>query len=981
MRRRTGKIVSVAAILVAAVCFCIYLFGGSTGRAVSAEDRPLDTSGLEHIEYYKKGGYDAYLAEHLNAGKPDADIRIEGESFSRTSGMQTAVLNDFEGSRGQSVRTGDAGSITWTFQVGQPGLYHIEMKFFTIKGKDSDIERELAIDGESPFKEAKSLLFNRIWKDEKGEFDRDERGNDTTPAQVEAPMWQTALLKDATGYYEEPYFFYFSEGKHELTLTSIKEPLVINYLQLTKSENTPTYEQLAAQYKQKGYTEAKDVMIRIQGEKAARKSTPTLMPYNDRSSPAIEPYSVSKLRNNAAGGWAWRMPGQWIEWEFDVPEDGLYQIAVKNRQNYLNGMSSLRTLYVDGEIPFKEARRIGFPYDVPWQMTVLGQDARSPYLFYLAKGRHAIRLEVTLGELAPILRATESSILELNAMYRQIISFTGVVPDSFRDYALEKRIPDMIGTFRRQSERLSTIAGIIQGPGGGNDRSALLNTLAYQLKDMADRPDTVPGRLGSFKNNVGALGGWLLMMNEQPLAVDFLIVSSPGAELPDPDATNWHKFKSGAAAFAASFYENYDEFDSGDKSGKSVSVWITTGRDQAQTLKRLIDDSFTRQTGIKVNLKLVSADILLPSTVSGEGPDIALQVGNEVPVNFATRGALQSLSDFPDFDEVAKRFNGSAMVPYQYNGQSFGLPEQLTFPVLFYRKDIIEDELKLKVPQTWDDVYALIPELQKHNLQFGLPQRGLNAQGNEAGTNDIITLPISPTFAMMLFQHDGKFYKDDDKRSALDDETAIREFKKWTELYVNYKLPIQIDFANRFRTGEMPIGIIDYTMYNKLAVFAPEIKGLWEFAPVPGTVAADGSIRRDVASGGTSAMMFKHAADKESSWAFLKWWTSKETQLAFGRAMEVRLGSSARYPTANLEALTQLPWPTKDLTKLMEQMKWARGIPEVPGGYMTGRHVDNAFRKVVVQGEDPRETMDYYVRYMNEEITAKRKEFNLPYAK
>ncbi|WP_373229825.1 extracellular solute-binding protein [Cohnella sp.] len=983
MRRPSYKFVSLLAIfLFAVIYFIVYLLGGSASRVVSAEDRPLDTSGLKGIVSYKKGGYDEYLAKYQNADKPSAEIRLEGESFSQTSGMTATVLDNFEGVQGRMAQTGDVGSVTWEFQVEQAGLYNVGMKYFTVKGKDSDIERELMIDGVSPFREAKSLIFNRIWKDEKSQFDRDDRDNDLTPKQVEVPMWQETLFKDASGYYEESYYFYFSKGKHELTLTSIKEPLVIDYLKLTNPENTPTYDELANLYKQKGYKQAKEGFINVQGEVPAYKSTPALMPYNDRSSPAIEPYHASKLRNNAAGGWAWRMPGQWIEWEFEVPEDGLYQIAVKNRQNYLTGMSSLRTLYIDGEIPFKEAKRIGFAYDSPWQMKVLGRDSDQPYLFYFAKGEHSIRLEVTLGELAPLVRSAESSILELNAMYRKVISFTGVVPDAFRDYALEKRIPEMTDTFRQQSERLYMIAQIIQGPdGGSNDRSALLNSLAYQLKDMADRPDTVPGRIDAFKNNVGALGSWILMMNEQPLTIDYLIVSAPGAVLPDPNATNWRKFQSGTASFAASFYENYDDFSSADEAGKSVTVWVTTGRDQAQILKRLVDDSFTRQTGIKVNLKLVSADVLLPSTVSGEGPDIALQVGNEVPVNFATRNALQDLSSFPDFDEVKTRFNESAMVPFEYNGKSYALPEQQTFPVLFYRKDIIEDELKLKVPQTWEDMYALIPELQKHNLQFGLPQKGLNAQGNETVTTDIITLPPSPTFAMLLYQHDGQFFKNHDMASGLDEETAIQQFKKWTDLYVNYKLPIQIDFANRFRTGEMPIGIVDYTMYNKLAVFAPEIKGLWEFVPVPGTKMTDGMIRRDVGSGGTASVMFKHAQNKDASWEFLKWWTSKDTQLAFGRDMEVRLGTSARYPTANIEALTLLPWPTRDLNKLKDQMQWVKGIPEVPGGYLTGRHIDNAFRKVVVQGEDPRETMEYYVRYMNEEITAKRKEFNLPYEK
>src|SRR5699024_12167794 len=61
----------------------------------------------------------------------------------------------------------------------------------------------------------------------------------------------------------------------------------------------------------------------------------TLYAVNDRSSPATEPYDVSKIRMNAIGGYNWRWPGQWITWQIDVPEDGLYQIGVKNKQNTL----------------------------------------------------------------------------------------------------------------------------------------------------------------------------------------------------------------------------------------------------------------------------------------------------------------------------------------------------------------------------------------------------------------------------------------------------------------------------------------------------------------------------------------------------------------------------------------------------------------------------------------------------------------------
>lgn len=48
-----------------------------------------------------------------------------------------------------------------------------------------------------------------------------------------------------------------------------------------------------------------------------------------------------------------------------------------------------------------------------------------------------------------------------------------------------------------------------------------------------------------------------------------------------------------------------------------------------------------------------------------------------------------------------------------------------------------------------------------------------------------------------------------------------------------------------------------------------------------------------------------------------------------------------------------------------------------PGGYYTSWHVENAFRAVVLSGEDPREAMLDYVRVINEEITVKRKELGL----
>ena len=77
-------------------------------------------------------------------------------------------------------------------------------------------------------------------------------------------------------------------------------------------------------------------------------------------------------------------------------------------------------------------------------------------------------------------------------------------------------------------------------------------------------------------------------------------------------------------------------------------------------------------------------------------------------------------------------------------------------------------------------------------------------------------------------------------------------FKLWTNLYTQYGVDVHYDFFNRFRTGEMPIGIEDYTMYNMLVVAAPQIKGLWKMYLLPGTVKEDGTIDKTVAGNGTA---------------------------------------------------------------------------------------------------------------------------------
>ena len=178
----------------------------------------------------------------------------------------------------------------------------------------------------------------------------------------------------------------------------------------------------------------------------------------------------------------------------------------------------------------------------------------------------------------------------------------------------------------------------------------------------------------------------------------------------------------------------------------------------------------------------------------------------------------------------------------------------------------------------------------------------------------------------------------------------------------------------------MPIGIADYGTYNVLSVFAPELNGLWNFALVPGVEQEDGTINRSIAGAVTACVILNDAKNPDQAWEFLKWWTSADAQEFFGREIESIMGTAARYQTANVEALEKIPWNAKDLKILMEQWQYTKGIPEVPGSYMTSRYVDFGFKQVLLKNTsetDPIQVLNNQNKRINEEIKAKRREFGL----
>ncbi|TYT20316.1 extracellular solute-binding protein [Dictyoglomus thermophilum] len=915
----------------------------------------------------KENSYETYISRFYDKKRPNLTLIINAINYSNFSkDMDLKILTNLTQDKHPVLYTGENGFVEWTFNIEEEGLYNIAVKYYPITGKNSAIEREIMIDGKRPFNEVRIVRFERIWKDA-GDPLKDNRGNELRPLQIESPMWVEKIIDDAEGLYSEPFLFYFTKGKHTLRFISVKEPMVIDYIKIFNLKDIPSYSEIINTYhKEDLKRNVKNIIVKIQGEKAYLKSEPTLYPVYDMSNPLNEPYSSRNKLLNIIGGYNWRSSGQWIEWKFTVPEDGFYKIGFKFRQNANPGIPSERTLYIDGRIPFKEVMNIKFKYDTKWQFKYLG-NGKDEYLFHLTKGEHTLRLKVTYESIAEIIRNILQCSIDLSQLYTKIVMITSPNPDPYRDYLLEQSIPDLIPTLERNAKILRENAEKLKIIGGEKvSEAATLERVAIQLEGMAKEPETIAQRLQRYRDNLSALSAWVLAIREQPLDIDYIIVASPDARSPRVNPNIFEGIWDGVKKFFYSFLEDYNMIGTVYEKDKAINVWVQMGRDQAETLKMLIDTDFTPKTGIGVNLNIITTEAaLLFSVASKENPpDVALNVPRGLAVDYGIRGALVDISKLPGFENVKKYFAPYALVPYSFGGKVYGLPMTQDFPIMFYRADIL-GRLNIEVPNTWDELYKTIAKLQSYNLQF--------AAGTGGTSFDI--------FNMLLLQRGGKYYTEDGKRCILNNEEGVTAFKEWTNLYVLYGIPLYYDFFNRFRTGEMPLGIGPYTMYNQFKVAAPEISGLWGIAPVPGRRKRDGSIDRSVAGGGNAILIFSQTKKLKEAWEFVKWWVSTDVQARFGRELEAVLGAGARYNTANIEAMSYLPWPSSDYKILSTQWRYLKEIPNVPGSYYVSRHLDNAFREVVMLGEIPREAIEKYTREINKEIDRKREEFGLELAK
>ncbi|MCR5323225.1 MAG: extracellular solute-binding protein [Lachnospiraceae bacterium] len=877
------------------------------------------------------------------------------------------AVASFEG-RDAFFSSGESEYFEFDVDVPSDAVYGVEFDYYLPKGNSDSAKRALYVDGEYPFTEAGGIEFERFFRDE-GEPVLNSIGDETRPKQVTIDGWRTTGLKDTSGITSEDFNIKLSAGRHTIRMVTMKTGMYVSGIRLCAPREVRSYAEVSAEYAAKGYTEAAAQTINFQAELTAiEKNDPTLRREND-GDPYVVPKSDVTRKLNVMGGYRWRKGNQSITWEFDVEADGLYKIGLYVKQQWNDGLPSYRQVAIDGEVPFAELMEYKFEYDTKWRLRTLSDANENPYQFYLSKGKHTLTMTVKMGELGEVLTSIQDDIVVLSDMLLDINLIAGSSPDPNYDYKFFEKIPDMKEQMEYLLKSMEYKYAYVNGM--SEKTPAIANnflTIRAQIQEMLDDPFSIAKKTGDLQNSQKNLSDWYLSLQNEPLVIDSFYVGPASDKWVSKTSNFFQRFGVTFKQFISSFSKDYDNVGGVLSEDvvvtDTITVWIARGTEWAEVIKEMADEDFTPRTGIAINVNVLPAsqlnagnvNAIMLSITAGKAPDVALGVDITSPVEFAIRDQVYDLSEMEGFEEVKDRFVPATLTPYEYRGGIYAIPETMNFNVMYYRKDLLS-KFGIDLPNTWEDMYNyVLPALYQEGLQFYFAR----------------------DFTQFLYQNGGSFYTEDGMKSSLDTPEAYQAFKEYTELFTNYGVPETANFYQYFRSGIMPLGVGDFNMYMQLSVAAPEIAGKWGIVPLPGHLTADGQIDR-TAGGITEKgdIIMKQSEKPKQSWEFLKWWSSAEVQSRFAKEVEAMIGAEARWNTANKEAFMSLSWNSADIETLQEEWRWAKEIPTVLGGYMTTRHLTNAWTSVVISGMDIREAMERAVKDINRELVMKQEEYGV----
>lgn len=913
--------------------------------------------------------YSEYLIQNSMIEVPENSYEFDSTWFivnSLVTRLTTGVLLERQ------------GEFSLTIPTIQAGRYRVELKYSYLGNNVLPIKVGMKVNGDFPYFEARQLILPADWKvnddfvssdDWQNQFNLsvDRYGNELQPQSVIDTSFKTVGLYDSSFYHSDAITVSLDSGDI-LSFEAQTSQVLIEKVILHPIVELIHYEDYIALFDHE--INQVETLI-LEAEYYSQKSDPSIKLGFD-SNPSSTPYSTYDRLLNIIDPSTFNAGGQSITYDFNINTAGYYQISLKYLQNILINLPVFRDISIDGDILFQELKDYVFNYDTKWQMETLGNDETNYYFFFTA-GTHSITLTASLDRNRPAIESLTSVMKQINQIAMEVKKLTaGISSDTNRDFDILSGIPNLV-------ERLIEIRDVIentylfmnryQANKKASPETKQLKLAIEKIDKLIEKPNQIATSLSAFSEGSSSasqmLGNQILKLTASPLGLEKIYLHSANTTLPKPNANGlivfWEEIKKFIRSFSSSEYE--DDLNNEEV----ITIWVNRPRVYVELMQQMIDETFTPETGIEVQLSLMpSVNKLILANAAGKQPSLALGVPSSTVFEFALREAAVDLRRFSGYEEIVSRISKGVMIPYVYEDGVYGLPETQNFYLTYYRTDIL-DKIGLldAIPNTWEDMKSILPELQNYGMNIYVPLASDSAYKSFA-----VTLPYYAQADISVISGDGM-------STTIDSDEGIEAMKLMTELFNIYALPKQVNsFYNHFRYGTLPIGISNNENYVKLLIGAPEIKGNWDIALYPGIYnEATDEILRYAPTSSAGVMMFDSGEKNQEAFDFIQWWLSTEIQSRFAYDLQTMYGEEFIWFTANRDAFLSLAIPENHKEIILQQYDWSIEAPNVPGIYMLEREISNAWNKIVLNNTNPRDTLEQSATIVNRELARKLEEF------
>ncbi|CAH1228196.1 hypothetical protein PAECIP111891_06243 [Paenibacillus allorhizoplanae] len=305
--------------------------------------------------------------------------------------------------------------------------------------------------------------------------------------------------------------------------------------------------------------------------------------------------------------------------------------------------------------------------------------------------------------------------------------------------------------------------------------------------------------------------------------------------------------------------------------GKTISL-VTANHPWAEAIKPLLPD-FEKETGIKVNVENFFEDQLTQKltvqfTSGSATPDVFMYRPLQEGKLFYKNGWLQPLDEYAqkakdyDFNDFSKSAIGSTTV----DSKLAGIPIITEQEILYYRKDLLQ-KAGIAVPKTLEELTAAVKKLHDpKNEMYGFVARGQRS-------------PLVTQVSSFLYSEGADFTTGE--KASINTPEALKAFTTYGTLLKDYAPPGVLNMSwpqafGIFAQGKVAFLTDANSLYqNATDPAKSKISDQVGFAVFPGGKA--GSKPYSITSWGLA--MNSKSANKDATWAFIQWATSKDIVL------------------------------------------------------------------------------------------------------